>query len=376
MSRRLAVALLPLSLGLPALALADTWDINIGRLCQIQTESGRRLSCGGGFTPALAESDPVARVLADNAAFRSLMSELGAVFAPNLLYPSDTRGWSGFNVSAEFGWTQVSSRKQVSDPIVGDSNYLWRAAGAVSGQAFSEPDPNRRDDARFQQELPPSMAPTITLMMRKGLWIPVPSFEIGVGVRHLIGSAMWAPLASAKIALHEGFHGWPIPSLAVRGLGSRVMNTPGFNLTVAGLDFSISKKLGIASTFNLTPYTGYQLLWVMADSEIIDATPGVDAIHQSATKAGNDPTALTLCAGDVADCRDKFTFADKSTITRHRFFFGIKANFYILSLIAEYTFFASGSTSDQIASATGIPFEVPDSSGTQHTVSFSVGLDY
>ena len=78
----------------------------------------------------------------------------------------------------------------------------------------------------------------------------------------------------------------------------------------------------------------------------------------------------------MPDCKANFTFADQSTITRHRFFFGVKASFYILSLIAEYTFFASGSTSDRIAGVTGIPFEVADSSGAQHTVNFSVALEY
>jgi hypothetical protein len=380
-SRRLVAAVIAFSLSVPALAWADTWDLNIGRLCQIETTTGKRFDCGGGYTPAVAQTDPVSRVLADNAAFRSLMSELGAVFAPNILSPSDTRGWSGFNASVEFGWTGVSTKKISSDPNTG-SNYFWRAAGSVTPQSFTASggvptEAALRDDARFQKELPPGFAPTVTLMMRKGLWFPVPSFELGVGVRHLIGSTMWAPLATAKIALHEGFHGWPIPSLAVRGMGTRVMNTPGFNLTLAALDFSVSKHFGIASTFNLTPYAGYQLLWIMAASQVIDATPGIDAVTASAGLAGNDPTGLTRCAGQIADCKANFVFADQSTITRHRFFVGLKANFYIVSLLAEYTFFASGSSSDQIVQlATGQVFPYADASSTQHTFSFAIALDY
>jgi len=48
---------------------------------------------------------------------------------------------------------------------------------------------------------------------------------------------------TAKIALHEGFHGWPIPSLAIRGSGTRVLGTRDFNMSIAGLDFSPNKVI-------------------------------------------------------------------------------------------------------------------------------------
>jgi len=215
----------------------------------------------------------------------------------------------------------------------------------------------------------------VTVMARKGLWIPVPSFELGVGVRHLIGSRMWGPQLEAKVSLHEGYQGWPIPALSVRGSATRVMGTPDFNLTVAGLDFSISKHLGIGSTFNLTPYLGYQLLWIIADSEVVDATPGVDAMEASAKNVGYDPLKMNRCL--VQDCAGSFTFEDQSNITRHRLFFGAKLNFYIASLLLEYSIFFSGSKSDQVLDrATGITLDIPDDAGTQHNISFSIALDY
>jgi hypothetical protein len=371
-----------LCLLVPASARADTWDLNLGRLCQIMTQGGKRLECGGGYT----EADPVAYVIPDNAAFRSLMSEIGAVFAPNILSPSETQGYSGFNFSAEFGWTQINPTRRIKDPnydtkksdkensnAIQGENYYWRAAESVSSRAFVNP--QMRDYERIDNELPSSFAPTVTVMARKGLWIPVPSFELGVGVRHVIGSRMWAPLATAKLALHEGFHGWPVPSLAIRGTGTRVLGTPGYNLTVGGLDFSVSKRFGIASTFNLTPYVGYQLVWIVADSEVIDATPGIDGMGRSAKGSSGDAMGLAQCRDN--DCNANFTFTQQANITRHRFFIGLKANFYIASLLVEYTFFASGSKSDEIAMQVGMPnMVIPDSAGQQHTINFSVALDY
>jgi hypothetical protein len=353
---------------LPATSRAEEWDLNLGRLCQIKTVSGATLDCGGGYSSTT--TDPVASVAPDHAAFRSLMSELGVVFAPNILSPSDTRGYSGFNFAAEVGWTSINPKKNAN------GHRYWRAAESVSARAFETGNIRTPDAiARIDNELPAGFAPTVSVMARKGFWFPVPSFEVGLGFRHLLGSKMWAPVTTAKLSLHEGFHGWPIPSLAVRGTGARVMGTPGFNLTVAGLDFSIAKQVGIASTFNLTPYLGYQLLWIIADSEVLDATPGVDAIAETAAAAGGDPMQLTQCR--TPDCNGNFTFATQANITRHRAFFGIKANFFIASLLLEYTFFASGAKSDQIAAQAGLPgLVIPDEAGAQHSISFSLALDY
>lgn len=354
-------------------ARAGDWDINLARLCQIETTSGASIECGGGYSSA--KYGNVTNVVADNAAFRSLMSELGVVFAPNILSPSDTQGFGGYNFAVELGWTMINPKKLSQDQNIQGKHWYWRAAESVSSTTFKDGtlDPQALD--RMKNELPSSFAPTVTVMARKGLWLPVPSFELGVGVRHLIGSRMWGPLVQAKLALHEGYQGWPLPALSIRGTGVRVVGSPDFNLTVGGLDFAISKHLGIGSTFNLTPYAGYQLLWIIADSEVLDATPGVDSMQQTAQNVGFDPLEMNRCG--VQDCAGNFTFEDQSNITRHRIFFGIKANFYLASLLVEYSMFASGSKSDEVVNrATGLSLKIPDDAGTQHNISFSVAMDY
>ncbi|MCC6750269.1 MAG: hypothetical protein IT371_21570 [Deltaproteobacteria bacterium] len=358
-------------------AHAGDWDLNLGRLCIIEAGNNAILDCGGGYNPAFG----VKQVIPDNAAFRALMSELGAIFAPNILSTAETRGWNGFNAALEMGFTSINPRKNANggrnanDKYAPPEHRYWRAAESVSSTAFSEG--NIRTGAaaaRIDQELPASFAPTISAMLRKSFWLPVPSVELGLGMRHLIGSHMVAGVVSAKVSLHEGFHGWPLPGLAVRGTASRLMGTPGFNLTTGALDFSISKHFGIASTFNLTPYLGYQLLWVLAASEVIDATPGVDAVAQSLASA-RTPLELAQCR--AADCNAHFTFDQQDNILRHRFFFGLRANLYLFSLLAEYSYFAAGRATDRLVTAvTQIPVDLADESGAQHAVSFALAVDY
>ncbi|MCA9668294.1 MAG: hypothetical protein KC503_22030 [Myxococcales bacterium] len=355
-------------------AHAGDFDLKLGRLCEIQLTTGQRIDCGA-YRPRLGD---VSGVIPDNAAFRSLMSELGVLFAPNVLAPAETFGWGGFTFAVEFGFTTLNPKKN-STNVVPDGNgersregRYWRAAESVPDNAFEG---SGNNIALIENNLPQAIAPTVTLMLRKGLWLPVPSFELGIGVRHLIGSRMWSGIAQAKISLHEGYQGLPLPAFSIRGMGSRVFNTPGFNLTMAGLDFSISKHFGIASTFNLMPYVGYQLIWIIADSSVIDATPNVDGFGESLKL---NPNQLNVCSHP--DCNANFTFDDQADILRHRFFIGMRLNFYIVSFLLEYNYFAAGREADNVFEAVGAGAlrnrEVRDQSGAQHSINFAVALDY
>ncbi len=369
---------------LAAPAHAGDWDIQVSRLCMLKTRSGQRLDCGGGYTKGMADADPVILILPDNAAFRSLMSELGAVFAPNILAAADTEGFGGFSFAFQFGMTQINPKRLSKDPVLdetGEGLPFWRAAKSVSGGAWGTG--NIRDSAehirRLDRELPGAFAPTVSVFIRKGIWMPLPSFEFGVGFRHLLGSKMWGPAATAKLALHEGFQGWPVPALAVRGTGTRVVGSPDFNLTVVGIDGSISKHFGVADSFNITPYTGYQFLIVVGDSEMVDATPIINPYEKTANEFKTDPTMWNTCRVD--DCYGNFAFADLSNIYRHRFFIGFRANMAFATFMAEYTYFAPGNTTDELytvgfdGKATKL-LTIPDSAGAQHSFEFSVGLDF
>ena len=326
-SLRVLVILASVSAGWlgPRPATADTWDLNLSRLCFFQTRDGAILPCGGSYDFTQHGGLAAHAVQADNESFRSLMSELGVVFAPDTTSLAQTIGFGGFHFGVDFGFTSITRNRRANRAEPAKRHWYWRAAESVSSAALAAyaADPTPAASAAVKGSLPPTLAPTITLMARKGLWwLPAPSMELGLGVRHLLGSNMWAGLMSLKLALHEGFHGWPIPELAVRGAVSRVFNTPGFDLTIPSFDISISKSFGVASTISIAPYAGYQPLWVIADSGVIDARP-----DQSSAQ--------------LADPR-YFTFLNQSNIFRHRACGGARFKFYLAALLLELSYAFEG----------------------------------
>ena len=90
-------------------------------------------------------------VIADNQAFRSLVSELGVVFAPRNLAPADTLGFSGFQFSSELSFTSLSSSKP-----------FWCAT-----EESTDCGPSFKKGGTVQ---------TLGIFARKGFWFPLPSF--------------------------------------------------------------------------------------------------------------------------------------------------------------------------------------------------------
>src|SRR5687767_15773703 len=136
-------AALALSLGPPARAGGN--DLVLSRLGDVVVDG---------------DGDPIDAV-GSSADFRSLASELGVVMAPRLSEPADTLGFGGFQFTADVGFTQVHT----------DRPY-WRALSSSSDPAAS----SHGDD----------LMTTIGLFARKGIWLPAPSFEIGMGAVHLL----------------------------------------------------------------------------------------------------------------------------------------------------------------------------------------------
>jgi hypothetical protein len=209
-------------------------------------------------------TDPVRQTM-----YKSLMSELGVVIAPRALSPADTLGYSGFQLAFETSFTQISNTQ----------DFWQKGVENVSG----------------------SFLPTISVMARKGIWLPLPGFEIGAGATKLLDSNMYAVQGYAKLALHEGFHDWAIPSLAVRGAVSHLLGSSQVDLTVISLDATVSKSFGIAGTVTLDPYVGAGALLDIVRGQVIDTTPAVDAFADG--------------SGSV-DVNANTTFPDPDTIVR------------------------------------------------------------
>ncbi len=281
--------------------------------------------------------------------FRSLMSELGVVMAPRLSVPADTLGFSGFQVSAEVGTTRISR-----------DEAFWNGVEGVSSQNTSA-------------SRPPQWLTTVGVFIRKGIWLPLPAFEVGTGVMHLLESQLVAWQGYAKFALHEGFHDWPIPSFAVRGSVSHLTGTDQARMTIGAVDLLLSKQFGVAGTVRLEPFAGWSSLFIHARSGVIDATPSCDAFATRSAAVGQ--MLGDYCAeaqrGTGNDLAANFTFPDQDVITRNRFFGGVKVKFAAAFLTAQYELTPGGRSRDEQK-----PNGAIDSSGTQTGVSLAGGFDF
>ncbi|MBA3820051.1 MAG: hypothetical protein H0X17_14245 [Deltaproteobacteria bacterium] len=311
----------------PAAAGADDNDLVLGRLTN-------RIDDGSGTIT----------IVPQNAELRSLASQLGVVLAPHLLTPADTLGFGGFQVTVDVATTTIDS----------DASY-WRVR---QGEA----DPGGTTASA------PAMMRTIGMFARKGMWFPVPSFEIGAGAVHLVDSRIWTGQLYTKFALVEGYHDLPLPSVAVRGAVSRMMSQRELDLTVASFDVTASKHFGIGGTWRFDPFVGWNLLLIIPRSEVIDPTPHIDPLNP----------------GDEMDSTQNFVFKDQDTILRHRFMVGAKFQYSILQLTVEASFALAGTSKDDrsgtsdicMPQSTTTSCDAEDTSTAQRTLAVSAGLDF
>ncbi len=280
-------------------------------------------------------------VVGDNQQFRSMVSELGVVLAPRLLAPADTLGFGGFQFSVNVGYTGISN----------DEPY-WRVLEGSKNPSS----PTGVHGASLMQ--------TTGIFMRKGMWFPLPSFEVGAGVVHLSDSHLWAAQGYAKFALQEGYHDLPLPSVAARGAASRVMGSQDLDLTIASFDLSASKHLGIAGTMAIEPYLGWNLLIIIPRSEVVDKTP----------QTFGDPAM-------------NFVFKDQADITRNKIFGGVKLQYYVFAFTMEASVALKGSSVDDRSGTDMACSDVTDPSmlarcdatdqaGAQETFVISAALDF
>jgi hypothetical protein len=306
--RALTVGLCALAVSaLPLRARADRNDLTLERIV------------GSPSSPGLFNdpTDPVRQTM-----YKSLMSELSLVMAPHPLSPADTLGYSGFQLGFETSFTQISN----------NADYWKQGVSSVSSNFLS----------------------TISVMARKGLWWPLPGFEIGAGATKLIDSNLYAVQGYAKFALHEGFHDWPLPSLAVRASVSHLLGTGEVDLTTLALEATVSKSFGVGGTVTLDPYIGAGALLTFVRGEVIDATPAVDSYKQGASS--NDINANTI-------------FPDPDTIVRWRMHAGFRLLFDFFALTGEFAYTFCNSSATDCGKVD--PTQITDRSSGQVQLSFS-----
>jgi len=164
--------------------------------------------------------------------FENLMTDLGLATGPVFLAPAETLGLNGFSFALE--GTVV--------PIPGDKDY------------WDVPTEGTPQNVLF--------IPHIHVL--KGLPF---SFEVGANLSYLPESELFNVGAEVKWAINEGFY--YIPDLAVRVSINHMVGSKDFELTTGGWDVSVSHAFGIGGMLSLTPYAGYNMLFIHASSHVV-----------------------------------------------------------------------------------------------------------
>ncbi|HZH03692.1 MAG TPA: hypothetical protein VEY30_07910 [Myxococcaceae bacterium] len=222
-----------------------------------------------------------------NADFRAFARELGAGLSSVTLAPPETLGYSGFNVNLELS--------------------------AVSFDTSAVRFPTER---AFRS---PLLLPS--LHVRKGLpW----SFELGARLAWIEESRMFAPTAELKWAVAEGYP--YIPDIGIRVHGTRLLNARDFDLTVLGVDLSLGKEFAVGGAATLTPYAGWNLVWVGATSNNIDFNPG---------RTEQEATATPIAQLTDTGVYDSLSLSNNG---HSRFYAGLRFITGIFQLGAEFSY--------------------------------------
>lgn len=268
-----------------ATAFADAYDFKIYQLGNPNCAADSAGTCRGvGYTPSA------------NANFRAFARRLAAVMTSVNLMPPETLGHSAFAISAELSvvslqgareLTQMPSNRQMNDAVLLPSIHL-----------------------------------------RKGLpW----SFEIGVRAAWFEQSRMGTGTLELKWALNEGFT--YLPDIAVRGHITKILNSRDFDVTAGGFDLGIGKQFAIAGMVTLTPYVGWNLIFVGASSNNIDFNP-----------------QRTLAEADTAGNQYQNYYVFDSVLaaqnTNNRFYGGLRLIAGVVMLGYEFSYTALGTFND------------------------------
>lgn len=256
-------------------------------------------------------NDPACSAACGNAVknedlFEALVEDFGQVMAPNFGAPSTTLGQAGFSVNL------VPSLNFIDD-------------GAEHWQRGVED----RD--------PPGAMFVPALEIRKGLPF---SFEVAGTMSHISGSDMFTVGSQLKWALHEGFRYFP--DVAVRGTVNTLTGAKQLQMVTAGWDASIGYGFPIGGVMEVTPYAGYQQLYIWGWSRLLNVRPQDPRAPQRNTN-DNPPNN---------EFNPEFVF-DTYNPQVNRFFFGSRLNVWTVNLILEGTI---GENVQQGTAALGMSF--------------------
>jgi hypothetical protein len=261
----------------------------------------------------------------DDAAFKKLINQYGFAFAPTAMHSARTTGFGGFHLSIEAAYTKIS-----------DGEDYWENGTQGTRDASS-------NQASVRNTSPQSLLQLYSLKFRKG-------FGFGLELAGVVGfmpkTSILSGGADVRLALLEGFRtgvGGILPDIAVGGGVRTITGTAQFQLTTVGIDGQISKPLPVADSSVITPWLGYQYLFIFGDSGLVDLTPGTDAIGYcnytgpNVPGNGNEPhSGQPVCnGGSQLDFNNNTTF-DAVRLERQRMLFGLNYRYEMVMVGGEF----------------------------------------
>jgi hypothetical protein len=229
-----------------------------------------------------------------------------------------------------------------------DADYWKRGT-----QGSPDPSTNR---AATSNQSPSSLLQQYSLKMRKG-------FGFGLELTGVVGILPQTSLinggADVRMAVLEGFRTGLLgilPDVAVGGGVRTITGTPELQLTTVGVDAQISKPLTIQDSSVLTPWLGYQYVWIFGDSGLVDLTPGTNAVQacnytgqnlpgnpdpnktstNSAGKVSNVYDGQPVCNGGSSRDFNNNTVFNAVRVHRQRLIFGMSYRYEMVKVGAQF----------------------------------------
>lgn len=312
--RALAVALVGATQLWSAETLAESMDFALERLAV----NAGACRTPDGYSSGVEVCEP------DNDAFINLVNQYGMAIAPSAMYPADTTGYGGFEISVEGTYTNVD----------GKADYMVRGTRG-------KPDPTT-GQAASENASPASMLQVYSLRIRKGFGFGV---ETGLQFGVIPKTSLISGGADLRLAILEGFRQGVLgyfPDFAVAGSARTITGSSQVQLTVAGVNAVFSKPFTLMETAVLTPWIGYQHLFIFGNSGVVDFTPAENALqscgyagpNQPGTPGAEEPyDGSPVCApgGNVDDFNNNRVF-DPVRLQRQRLIFGVNYRYEILTV--------------------------------------------
>jgi len=284
----------------------------------------------------------------NNLAFQNMVSELGFAIAPTAFHAGRTTGFGGFAFTVEASYTKINADATTPTGSPGGGVQYWHAGtqGAIDPTTGVQSQTNNAPDSIIQ---------VYSLKARKGLPL---GFEITGDVSYIANSVMWTAGADIRWSLLEGFRtGWPsyLPDVSAGGGVRTLAGTSKFDLTSVGIDAQISKPITLADTSVITPYIGYQRLYIFGDSSTVDLTPNTNplkacgnngSVGTTQNTQGQAQTGQPSCLNTIPGSNgapNNIDFNNDTTFTqvrtdRHRGIVGINYRYEILYLAGQFLF--------------------------------------